>query len=157
MNERFLQIMKLKNMSASQFADSLGIQRSAISHFVSGRNKPSLELVMKVLNIYPDVNIEWLLFGRGNPFKNSGVKETMSETVANQELDLFADKTEEIRHENIYEEKMKSPEPQAIREISGPRMTGRKQNKNESEPEKVHPEQIVFFYRDKTFKIYQQQ
>ena len=63
MVERILQLMKDKNLTPSQFADEIGIQRSGMSHLISGRNKPSLEFVMKVLQRYPDVKPEYLLYG----------------------------------------------------------------------------------------------
>ena len=64
MVERILSLLKNKNLSPSQFADEIGIQRSGMSHLISGRNKPSLEFVMKVLQRFPDITAEWLLYGR---------------------------------------------------------------------------------------------
>ncbi|WP_237561723.1 helix-turn-helix transcriptional regulator [Flagellimonas algicola] len=52
-------------LTVSSFADSIGVQRSSISHILSGRNKPSLDFVMKVVKTYPDVNLYWLLIGKG--------------------------------------------------------------------------------------------
>jgi transcriptional regulator with XRE-family HTH domain len=49
-------------MSSSQFADVLGIPRSSISHILSGRNKPSLDVVQKILTAFPEVSAEDLLF-----------------------------------------------------------------------------------------------
>lgn len=53
------------NLSASVFADKLGVQRSGLSHLLSGRNKPSLDFVMKITESFPDVDLYWLLDGRG--------------------------------------------------------------------------------------------
>ncbi|WP_224490404.1 helix-turn-helix domain-containing protein [Robertkochia flava] len=67
---RLQQIMDHYHLNGSAFAESIGVQRSAISHILSGRNKPSLEFVMKILDTYPDVELYWLLNGKGqNPFK----------------------------------------------------------------------------------------
>lgn len=52
--------------SASSFAETIGVQRSSISHILSGRNKPSLDFVLKVLSAYPDVNLYWLCNGTGS-------------------------------------------------------------------------------------------
>ncbi|WP_299128725.1 helix-turn-helix domain-containing protein [uncultured Winogradskyella sp.] len=52
--------------TASGFAEKIGVQRSSISHILSGRNKPSLEFVMKVLHACPEVELYWLLNGKGN-------------------------------------------------------------------------------------------
>ena len=53
-------------MSASSFADAIGVQRSSISHLLSGRNRPSLDFVMKVIARFPEVNLYWLLNGKGD-------------------------------------------------------------------------------------------
>ena len=74
MIERILEILKDKKLSPSQFADEIGIQRSGMSHLISGRNKPSLELIMKVLKRFPDVKPEWLLYGTSAP-ENDRVNE----------------------------------------------------------------------------------
>ncbi|HCQ29606.1 MAG TPA: transcriptional regulator, partial [Flavobacteriales bacterium] len=55
---------KLNNLSASAFADEIGVQRSSVSHILSGRNKPSLDFVIKVLNRFPNVSSDWLLLGK---------------------------------------------------------------------------------------------
>jgi plasmid maintenance system antidote protein VapI len=62
---RLEKILSFYNLSASSFADKIGVQRSSISHLLTGRNKPSLEFVMKVVTTYPEVNLYWLLNGKG--------------------------------------------------------------------------------------------
>ena len=64
--KRLERILKYYNLSASAFADTIGVQRSSISHLLTGRNKPSLELVLKIVKNYPEVNLYWLLNGKGN-------------------------------------------------------------------------------------------
>lgn len=61
--DRFKYLMKLNNLTASAFADEIGVQRSSMSHILSGRNKPSLEFIQKVLNRYPKVSADWLIAG----------------------------------------------------------------------------------------------
>jgi plasmid maintenance system antidote protein VapI len=63
---RIDQILKFHDLSASAFADTIGVQRSSISHLLAGRNKPSLEFVLKVVSSFPDVDLYWLLFGEGS-------------------------------------------------------------------------------------------
>ena len=52
-------------LSVSAFADVIGVQRSSISHLLNGRNKPSLDFVMKLVDAYPEVDLYWLLQGKG--------------------------------------------------------------------------------------------
>ncbi|MEK6154164.1 helix-turn-helix transcriptional regulator [Flavobacteriaceae bacterium 3-367] len=63
--ERLEKIMGYYGLSASAFADKIRVQRSSISHLLTGRNKPSLEFVMKVIKTFPEVNLYWLLNGKG--------------------------------------------------------------------------------------------
>lgn len=63
--KRLEKILKYYEISASAFADKIAVQRSSISHLLTGRNKPSLEFVLKVITAYPDVNLYWLLKGKG--------------------------------------------------------------------------------------------
>ncbi len=62
---RIQKIMEYHKLSASSFADKVGVQRSSISHLLSGRNKPSLDFVLKVTSVFNDVELQWLLNGKG--------------------------------------------------------------------------------------------
>lgn len=62
LSEKIELLIKRKQLSASQFADKLGIPRSSISHILSGRNKPSLDIVQKILRVFPEITAEDLLF-----------------------------------------------------------------------------------------------
>ncbi len=78
-NEEFIirlqKVIDFYGESASSFAEKIGVQRSSISHILSGRNKPSLDFVLKVLSSFPDVELYWLLNGKGT-FPSSSEKQT---------------------------------------------------------------------------------
>ena len=59
-------ILDYYGLSASAFADRIDVQRSSISHLLSGRNKPSLDFILKVIEIFPEVDLYWILNGKGN-------------------------------------------------------------------------------------------
>ena len=61
LNEKIKQILADKNISPSYFADEIGIQRSSVSHILAGRNKPSLDIVQKIIRRFPELGIEWIL------------------------------------------------------------------------------------------------
>ena len=63
--DRLKKVMEHYQISASMFADKVGVQRSSISHILSGRNKPSLDFVLKVTAEFKEVDIKWLLNGIG--------------------------------------------------------------------------------------------
>ncbi|MDA9316351.1 helix-turn-helix transcriptional regulator [Polaribacter sp.] len=62
---RLKKVMHTHQLTASLFADKIGVQRSSISHILSGRNKPSLDFILKVTGVFLDVDIHWLLNGIG--------------------------------------------------------------------------------------------
>lgn len=62
--ERLQLILKMHNLTPSAFADKLGVQRSNVSHVISGRNKPSLDFLEKIILNFPRVNAHWLLTGQ---------------------------------------------------------------------------------------------
>ncbi len=65
MKDRIAHILKTKNLTATKFADDLDVQRSGISHILSGRNNPSLDFVVKIKETYPEFSLDWLLMGKG--------------------------------------------------------------------------------------------
>ena len=70
--ERLNKVMDYYELSAAQFSEKIEVQRSSISHILSGRNKPSLDFILKVTNTFTDVDIYWLLNGKGEFPKEQG-------------------------------------------------------------------------------------
>lgn len=64
--KRIEEILTFYGISATAFAQAIDFNRSTISHILSGRNKPSLEFVLKIVNTYPEVELYWLLNGKGS-------------------------------------------------------------------------------------------
>ena len=79
--ERLETILRYYGLSATAFAEEIGVQRSSISHLLSGRNKPSLDFVLKVVQRFPEVNLYWLLNGKGG-FPKGEQKEAPAPTPA---------------------------------------------------------------------------
>ena len=65
MNKRFQKWMDLKNLNARKLASNIKINRPTISHILSGRNKPSIDILSKMIDVYPDLNLNWLISGLG--------------------------------------------------------------------------------------------
>lgn len=63
--KRLQKVIDYYGETASSFAEKIGVQRSSISHILSGRNKPSLDFILKVLAAFPEVELYWLLNGKG--------------------------------------------------------------------------------------------
>lgn len=68
---RIKKIMEYYDVSAAVFADKIGVQRSSISHILSGRNKPSLDFIIKITSVFEEVDMYWLINGKGSFPKNT--------------------------------------------------------------------------------------
>lgn len=109
--DRFKYLMKLNNLSASAFAEKIGVQPSSISHVLSGRNKPSLEFVQKVLVQFPKVSADWLLTGNTKIKENniaSPKEETTSHTPTPQNSEKQIKKIMIFYTDNTFEEVIKN-------------------------------------------------
>ena len=124
---RLERTMANHNLSAASFATKIGVQRSAISHILSGRNKPSLDFLMKVYESFDEVALEWLILGT-----------TTSLPREVQDLDLF--KSEPINREML--DKTKS-EALTENNINSPTITSKSE---------IALKEIVHFYEDGTFE-----
>ena len=125
---RLEKIMEFYGLTATALAEEMDFNRSTISHLVSGRNKPSLEFVMKVLQRFTEVDLDWLVLGKGvfPSTENSDQNKKASKTSDSKKpMDLFS--------ENL------APPPKIIEQ----RTDGRKIDR------------IVVFYEDGTFKNYE--
>ena len=69
MKERIQEFLIRENKTSAQMAEEIRVQPSGISHILSGRNKPSLDFIIKMLEKYPFLSVEWLLFGKGSMYR----------------------------------------------------------------------------------------
>ncbi len=97
MDKRFNVLLEKLNLTASDFATKIEVQRSAMSHILSGRNKPSVAVLNKIINKFTNVNIEWLISGKGEILKIE--QEIQTSKIENKKID-----TEKILNENDEEE-----------------------------------------------------
>lgn len=70
LNERISKVIEYSNLTSSEFADEIDVQRSSISHITSGRNKPSLEFIIKIKSRFPEILWDWLITGEGEMLKS---------------------------------------------------------------------------------------
>lgn len=84
--ERLELLMRCYSLSPSQFADRTGIQRASVSHILSGRNKPSLEVMLKIYDAFPGIDMKWLMTGIGE----EPAVQSMQNVVAESAEELFS-------------------------------------------------------------------
>ena len=137
MIDKIQHILNYYGYSSSQFANEIGIQRSAMSHILSGRNKPSLDFILKVLKRFPEINADWLLLGTGEMLRKETVKndENMTETS----------------NFNSFDENM-NQEPENIEMTK--EIVEEKKSSGLGKPEDNELEKIVFFFKSGKYKIY---
>jgi transcriptional regulator with XRE-family HTH domain len=144
-------ILEYYSLSASAFADRISVQRSSLSHLLSGRNKPSLDFILKIVEEFPEVDLYWILNGKGT-FPKSEIKiqekiiyvptppneEVKKNSDIKNESDLFSQNIieENTAVKNNLEEKISNTQNIA-------------QTKNSS-----NIERIVIFYANGSFKEY---
>lgn len=93
--DRLRLILKANNLSASEFADRIGVNRASLSHVLSGRNKPSHDFLSKIISEFPNVNASWLVTGEtregqfegGEPDKSND-SEKVQKTPVSQEKEI---------------------------------------------------------------------
>ena len=137
MIDRIKLILDFYNLSASTFADMIDVPRSSISHLLSGRNKPSLDFIIKVEKAFDDVELEWLVYGKGMFPKKHTNKSNITETITkNTAPSLF---NENDVFEEQYEKK------------SNTRFS---ENEKKGVPVEKKIKNIVVLYDDGTFEDY---
>lgn len=62
--DRLAHIIRAKNLTAAQFAEIMEIQPSNVSHLLNGRNKPSLDFLIKLKNLFPEYSFDWIIMGK---------------------------------------------------------------------------------------------
>ena len=78
MHSRLKNWMESEELKASQLADNIGVNRATISHILSGRNKPSIDFLQKLLSDFPNLNANWLIVGIGYMNTKKEAKEVKS-------------------------------------------------------------------------------
>jgi len=140
MNSRIKHFMDYKGISSSELADTIGVQRSNVTHVLQGRNKPSFQFISKLLETYPEINAKWLIMGGEN----------MLEQGAAEQQQLFpSEEKKAILEESKDLERASNKPVQKIVQSSEPI-----QNKVPSALVGKEIERIVVFYTDQTFKEY---
>lgn len=81
MNRRLLQFLQAESITQTQFADTLGVARGSVSHILAGRNKPGYDFLESLLLHYPQLNLEWLLTGKGRMYKSESASEAPAEDM----------------------------------------------------------------------------
>lgn len=138
--DRLAHIMRAKNLTATQFAEMMQIQPSNVSHLLSGRNKPSLDFLIKLKDNFPEYSFDWIILGK----KPITVSERLSDIK--DDKSRFVESTqsnENIAYEGLFE--LVKDNTKEIQEV-------KQENINPDFSKKI--KQIIYIYEDNTFEIY---
>lgn len=154
MREKLLELLKREGLKPSQLAEILEINPAGISHILAGRNKPSFELLQKILRRFPRINPDWLLLDSDQIYR--------SESPANAALMStpgFPDRTAKAGAESslfptasIFPEKAQSGAPRSDTDTNRPNASEASNLPAASRSKSVR--RIVIFYDDLTFEDY---
>jgi transcriptional regulator with XRE-family HTH domain len=156
MEERIKKFMAYKGITSSELADSIGVQRSNVTHVLKARNKPSFQFIEKMLQIYPDLNAKWLLLGTGSmvdiPLKTRTLFDqlTIPDTPSEQKTEKAEEKpsfesTRPIEISKPIETRIPPVEEKTINQ-------NELQNQFFSSEKPI--ERLIVFFNDQTFKVY---
>ena len=87
MENRIQKIIDSQGISLNAFAQEIGVNRSTISHILTGRNKPSVEVLQKILKRFPSLSPDWLLLGNGGMHAKNESSDTPSSSKNNPKLE----------------------------------------------------------------------
>ncbi|VAW14890.1 hypothetical protein MNBD_BACTEROID01-2413 [hydrothermal vent metagenome] len=152
MEERIKTFMKAKGINAAELADTIGVQRSNVSHVLNGRNKPGFSFIEKLLHAYPDLNARWLLIGG-----EEMLKKAKATTTQPQPRNLFnqfhgPEVSNPVEGTSAKESKERAPAAAVAGSTSGDNV--RVEPARAEELDKKDVERVIIFYSDGTFKAY---
>ncbi|MFD2572172.1 helix-turn-helix transcriptional regulator [Spirosoma soli] len=151
-NDKIKQILIDKNLTPSYFADEIGVQRSSISHILSGRNRPSFDIIQKIIRRFPELGYEWIMeednqVGNQTPFNNRAVSRPTSDRFNSDTPTVnYTPSSPLIRTQrNEIPPVQLAPQPQEIQSAPLPTSTPTSEKK---------VERILIFYTDGSFREY---
>ena len=148
--KRLEYILDFYSLNASSFADKIGVQRSSLSHLLSGRNKPSLDFILKIMDVFPEVDLYWILNGKGT-FPKSEIEKDANKVSPTPILIQPIVETKIEKQTDLFSEKNANAKNQKEENLSNLFSNSKTTSGNAKDGE---IERIVVFYTNGTFKTY---
>lgn len=178
LNERISKVIEYSNLTPSEFADEIEVQRSSISHITSGRNKPSLEFIIKIKSRFPEILWDWLITGDGTMLKPElaepvpVTEETIDKTpekpvptplpdlfvMMNEDKDFGTEESKNEFHQSAVPESFVADEGKPYRQITDSQRLGQQKEDFisqaiENQNNKI--KRIVIFYDNGKFESFE--
>lgn len=153
MEDRIRKFLEYKGISPSELADSIGVQRSNVTHVLKARNKPSFQFIEKMLQIYPELNAKWLLLGTGNMVENQVKNRSLFDQQPEPDVKPAVTPSEVFKKPSE-----KNPDPVKLIEKEEIPVAEKKIQQNEVQDQffssEKPVERLIVFFNDQTFKVY---
>lgn len=167
--DRITKVIEYSEFSPAEFAEEIGVQRSSISHILSGRNRPSLDFITKIKSKFPDIEWNWLITGTGEMLQNKELVEEREITETEEKKpvkkslpDLFSlisddqfghSETDNKLEKETARESVIPVQSTEENKISNSQPLENFSKRQDSFPKKIR--RIVFFFDDGTFETYE--
>ncbi|MBS6268535.1 MAG: helix-turn-helix transcriptional regulator [Tannerella sp.] len=152
MNTRIKQIIEHEGLTDAEFADRTGIKRATLSHCLNGRNDVSKDIILKIHNAYPQVSVNWLMFGEGEPY----IKEKLK-TPASLFDEIWA-KPDDSPEDAKYVKDFQSNELRNVSDNVDSKLNKEENLNSDIETQKAQDNRkvikIMVFYSDNTFETF---
>ncbi len=169
-NDRITKVIEYSEMSPAEFAEEIGVQRSSISHIISGRNKPSLDFITKIKSKFPDIEWNWLITGSGEMLikedaaspsepevskpEEKPAKKSLPDlfSLINDEQFGYTETEDKVQKNTARESDIPAPIPMQNKTAHSQPLENIL-NTQDNQNKKIR--RIVFFYDDGTFETYE--
>jgi transcriptional regulator with XRE-family HTH domain len=147
MKGRIIKFIESEHLTAAEFADRIGVQRSSVSHVLSGRNNPGFSFIQKILESFPAINPRWLIIGEGEIY-NTNMKNTNYEPSSKN---LFSETKKNIETKDINSD-ISNNKPEIKQDVQVNHESAEKAIKTGSAKRIA---KVLIFYDDHTFEDFQ--
>lgn len=171
LEERLLRLLDSEQLSSSKFADAIGVQRSSVSHILSGRNKPSFDFIQKTLKAFPYLRAEWLILGEGKMFDTDEIsgggnlfEQNYSETRVKEGPGHAENQADsELSDESADTHDIQVETAEAVQNVEDAKSPSNAVSSDKPEPQAISDavatrkiRRVVVLYDDNTFDSYEQ-
>ncbi|MBU8881967.1 helix-turn-helix domain-containing protein [Kaistella sp. DKR-2] len=167
LNERISKIIEYSELSSSEFADEIDVQRSNISHITSGRNKPSLDFLIKIKDRFPQIQWDWLIMGDGEMLKTQEPEVIPEKPKTSSLPDLFSlidddnfgitESEDQVKKDLPRESEIYAPIPEKEKISDSQRLDVQEKNtvNQQTDNQSSKIKRIVMFYENGKFESFE--
>lgn len=159
--DRIKHLMKTKNINATQLSEIMNVQRSGISHILSGRNKPGTDFIIKIKESFPEFSLDWLLMGKGPATLSPSTVESdpvqVRQNALQPSLFDFVEKNETVEEKNSAKQTGIPAEIEAFNESAVDKDEPQRSSSIKENPPSAAKRdekkivRMIFVYNDNTF------